>query len=72
MSNLLKAAQELLNNALDAGSFGPGVNINDSDYNEDDYKDYYIDADGDLWYDDFRALDKAIEEELYQNNKENL
>jgi hypothetical protein len=66
MSKLLEAAQAVLNEALDAGYYGPGVNIEDADYNKDDWEGYHIDADGDLWYDIFHDLDMAIEKEMYK------
>jgi len=65
MSKLLEAAQAVLNEALDAGYYGPGINIEDEEYNETDWGGYYIDGDGDLWYSIYRDLDIAIEKELY-------
>lgn len=61
MTRLYLAAKEVLNNALDAGYYGPGVSKKGHLF--DDHNYYPIDADGDLWFEDFWELNNALEKE---------
>lgn len=53
-----QAADSVLRNAIDTGSFGP----NDMDPESELSADYHRDEDGDYWYDDFWGLNQAIDE----------